>query len=205
LTYNSSGYYQLRGGLLGGDALCTNMAGYDYYSPMDQAWPALSEYLAPNTRGSQPHVAEFYNPDLNQFFLTVSQDEQHLVDSGAVGNWHRTGNVFSTGGSDPVCRFYGNMPYGPDSHFFTVNPAECNYWVDHYNPNGFSWKLESYNAFYSTPAVDHVCPSGQVGVYRAYNNTAARPNHRFTTNYNAYLQTVASGWLGEGVLMCAPQ
>ena len=42
----------------------------------------------------------------------------------------------------------------------------------------------------------------------AYNNGFARgidSNHRITSNRAAYLQTVAAGWIGEVVVMCAPQ
>lgn len=213
-TYSDAYGYQLRGGLLGGDAACSNMSGLDYFSPMHLRWTELSEYLLPNTYGSLPQVVEYYNPDLNRFFLTMSPDEQNLVDSQAVGNWHRTGNTFSPGGTSPVCRFYGNkninpatgLPYGPNSHFYTVSPAECAFWDVRYDPSSFSWQIESYNAFLSTPSdFNKNCPPGLLPVYRAYNRSGDNPNHRFTTNYSAYLQTVAAGWLGEGALMCAPR
>ena len=45
-------------------------------------------------------------------------------------------------------------------------------------------------------------------VYRAYNNGFARgidSGHRITSNVSAYQQTIASGWVVEGVVMCAPQ
>jgi hypothetical protein len=55
--------------------------------------------------------------------------------------------------------------------------------------------------------VNDACPSGLVPVYRAYNNGFARgidSNHRITSNFAAYQQTVAAGWIGEGIVMCAP-
>ena len=69
-----------------------------------------------------------------------------------------------------------------------------------------SWKFES-NDFLTTPAVNGGCPAGLVPIYRAYNNGFARgvdSNHRITSSYSAYLQTVAAGSIGEGVVMCAP-
>lgn len=159
-------------------------------------------------------VVEFYNPDLNNYFITADPTEQAFVDSGAVGRWQRTGNTFATGGPNQVCRFYGNSLinpatgtiYGPNSHFYTADPAECAGLKAMYTPNAKSWKFES-NDFLTTPAVSGACASGLVAVYRAYNNGFAKgidSNHRITSNHAVYLQNVAAGWSGEGVVMCAP-
>jgi hypothetical protein len=70
-----------------------------------------------------------------------------------------------------------------------------------------AWKFES-NDFLTTPAVNGACPAHLLPVYRAYNNGFARgvdSNHRITANHAAYLQTVAAGWIGEGIVMCAPK
>ncbi|MBI3147378.1 MAG: hypothetical protein HYZ17_02560 [Betaproteobacteria bacterium] len=64
------------------------------------------------------------------------------------------------------------------------------------------------SAFSSTPALSGTCASGTVPVYRAYNNGYARgidANHRITASATAYQQALASGWIGEGVVMCAPR
>jgi hypothetical protein len=164
--------------------------------------------------GAQAAVVEFYNPDLNNYFITADPVEQAMVDTGAVGRWQRTGNAFATGGPNQVCRFYGNSNinpatgtfYGPNSHFYTADPAECAGLKALYTPTAKSWKFES-NDFLTTPAVNGACPAGLVRVYRAYNNGFAKgidSNHRITSNYAAYLQTVAAGSIGEGVVMCAP-
>ena len=70
-------------------------------------------------------VVEYYNADLDHFFITATPAEQAAVDAGAAGAWHRTGNTFATGGPDQVCRFYGSVSPGPNSHFYTVIEAEC--------------------------------------------------------------------------------
>ena len=52
------------------------------------------------------------------------------------------------------------------------------------------------------------CAPSLVPVYRAYNNGFARgvdSNHRLTTNVDAYAAMLAAGWIGEGVVMCAPR
>src|SRR6185436_5083167 len=54
------------------------------------------------------------------FFYSSDPAEQAAVDGGAAGAFSRTGREFVTGGSSPLCRFYGSMTPGPNSHFFTV-------------------------------------------------------------------------------------
>jgi len=158
---------------------------------------------------------EYYEPELGHYFITASSDEQAFLYSGGAGNWQRTGYAFKEGGSAPVCRFYGNTAvnpatgaiYGPNSHFYTVNAAECAGLKASFNPNASSWKFES-DSDQSTPASGGTCASGYAPVYRAYNNGAARgvdSNHRLVSSYSAYQATVAAGWLAEGVVMCAPQ
>jgi len=163
---------------------------------------------------AQAAVIEFFNPDLNNYFITADPVEQAFVDTGAVGRWQRTGNSFATGGPGQVCRFGGNGNinpatgtfYGPNSHFYTADANECAGLKAIYSPTAKSWKFES-NDFLTTPAVNGTCPANLVPVYRAYNNGFARgidSNHRITSNHEAYLQTVASGSIGEGIVMCAP-
>jgi hypothetical protein len=163
---------------------------------------------------SQAAVVEYFDRNLNNYFITADPTEQAFVDSGAVGRWQRTGNTFAAGGPNQVCRFYGNANinpatgtiFGPNSHFYTADPNECSGLKAQYTPAAKSWKFES-NDFPTTPAVNGACASGLVPVYRAYNNGFAKgidSNHRITSNYAAYLQTVAAGSIGEGVVMCAP-
>jgi hypothetical protein len=159
-------------------------------------------------------VVEYFDRDLNNYFVTADPAEQAFVDSGAVGRWQRTGNTFTAGGPNQVCRFYGNTTinsatgtiFGPNSHFYTADPAECAGLKALYTPTAKSWKFES-NDFLTTPAVNGACASGLVPVYRAYNNGFAKgidSNHRITSNIAAYQQTVAAGSIGEGIVMCAP-
>ena len=161
-----------------------------------------------------PTVVEYYAPALDHYFITSDAAEQAFVDSGGAGNWVRTGNSFRSGGSVQVCRFYGNtntnpatgQMYGPNSHFYTADAGECAFLKSLFDPNASSWKFES-NDFQTTPASNGACASGLTPVYRAYNNGFTRgltSNHRITSNLASYQQTVAAGWSGEGVVMCAP-
>jgi hypothetical protein len=122
-----------------------------------------------------------------------------------------------------VCRFYGNAApnpatgtiFGPNSHFYTAIPAECAFLIAIFNAGEKSWHFESYD-FAATPPLElrdfpdigAACPPGAIPVYRAYNRGFERgedSNHRLTNSLAAYQATVARGWAGEGVRMCAPQ
>jgi hypothetical protein len=154
-------------------------------------------------------VFEFYNDLLDHFFITGSVAEKDAILGGSAGpGWALTGNAFSAGGAAAVCRFYGSVAPGPNSHFYTIDPAECQWLKDLQAitpPSEKRWNFEG-NDFASTPPVAGQCPAATIAVYRAYNNGFARgidSNHRITSSRNAYLLQVAKGWIGEGVVMCA--
>jgi predicted esterase len=159
-------------------------------------------------------VVEFYNTDLDNYFITANADEAAAIDGGSAGaGWRRTGYSFRSGGPTAVCRFYGSTLPGPNSHFYTVDAAECQGLKDAQfsadDPRRLtvkSWNFESLD-FLSTPPTSGLCPSGTVPVYRAYNNGSARgvdSNHRITSSPAALQEAVARGWNNEGVVMCAP-
>ncbi|MBK7472885.1 MAG: beta-propeller fold lactonase family protein [Betaproteobacteria bacterium] len=178
----------------------------------------LAYFIAVNDTGlpgSIARVVEYYHNVLDNYFITSDPVEQAAVDAGAAGaNWRRTGGTFKAGGTNQVCRFYGNnninpatgTRYGPNSHFYTADAAECAGLKAAYTPAGKSWSFES-NDFSTTPAVNGGCAPGLVPVYRAYNNGFARgidSNHRITSSQPAIADMVTRGWISEGVVMCAP-
>lgn len=144
-------------------------------------------------------AVEFVNAALGHFFMTANPTEIAILDAGSA--WKRTGQSFNVGaGTSAVCRFYGMPPKGPDSHFFTADPAECQIAMTKLA----AWTFEGH-VFSITPAVNGQCPAGLVAVHRFYNNpaTVSAVNHRFTVTQQAFDQTQAMGWLHEGVVMCA--
>jgi len=156
-----------------------------------------------------PDVVEFYNTPLDNYFITADRTEATAVDNGAAGpGWSRTGNLFTSGGSAQVCRFYGSLSPGPNSHFYTANTAECDALRALQATTPASqprWNFESFD-FLTTPSVG-ACPEGSVPVYRAYNNGPARgvdSNHRITSSEAGIAEVVARGWISEGIVMCAP-
>ena len=161
--------------------------------------------------GAPVFVVEFYNATVDRYFMTSDINEGTAIDNGAAGpGWKRTGNSFKSGGNTAVCRFYGSLSPGPNSHFYTVDPIECASLKQIQATTPASqqrWNFESLD-FRSTPTtVNGNCPSNTTPVYRAYNNGFTRridSNHRITSNPDAIKEVVARGWKNEGIVMCAP-
>lgn len=159
-------------------------------------------------------VVAFYNVALDNYFVTADPIEISAVDNGSAGlGWIRTGESFKSGGDTDVCRFYGSLAPGPNSHFFAVDGDECQGLIDRQfgsnDPRRLTvknWNFESFD-FSSMRPANGECRAGTVPVYRAYNNGFARgidSNHRISSNPAAIQEVVARGWINEGVVMCAP-
>jgi lysyl endopeptidase len=208
----SGGYYELRGGLFGGDASCNFLNGVDYYSRIDNMLPLTRQYLTPdalNTTG-QAVAVEFYNEGLDHFFITTDANEINLLDTGVLRGWVRTGIRFlaynvPTAGTNPVCRFYLRPEVG-DSHFYSGDPNECAQTLARF---GASWIYESPSVFYiALPnLVTGACPPGTLPVWRFFNT--ATTNHRYTPEVTIRDELRSDPrWLPEGygpdsVIMCA--
>jgi hypothetical protein len=213
VVFGPSGY-QVRGGLLGGSALCSNPTGTDYYSLFGNMLVNVREYLTPAAQNPDVvAVVEYYNANLGKFFVTSFANEIALLDSGTVVGWERTGFRFLAHtapgtGRSPVCRYYVT-PSAGSSHFYSASPQECAAVAQQF---GSVWILETSTAFYMQVPnpVSGACPAGTRPVYRFFKPAAL--NHRFPAE-----QTVASelnttaGWIAEGFgpgplfpSMCSP-
>lgn len=215
---SSCGDYRVRGALTGGNAACTVSFGTDEYSRLDLAFPYVANYLAPGTTfpsGDNVGV-EYYNVDLDHYFVTATAFEQHSLETGGAGpGWFRTGETFRTltagatnAGASPVCRFYGSVFPGPNSHFYTLDPAECQFLkgLQAVQPaTQPRWNYEGI-AFSSFLPGAGVCPAGTTPVYRYYNNgfPVRDSNHRFVTDLAVSPFMLSQGWTFEGTSMCAP-
>jgi hypothetical protein len=187
------------------------------------ATPAALPSLQPKA-GGIVEVVEFYNVGLQHYFISADPAEIAVLDGGAFGGaWKRTGASFPAsdvtgvpGNMVPVCRFFGTDQYrangtriGPNSHFYTADPAECAFVKTAYQSiaaNGLSYPAWSYeaNAFAVVLPVGGACPAGTQPIYRTYNDGArGDPNHRYSLNAGQ-LQAMA-GWTFEGLVMCVPQ
>ena len=155
-------------------------------------------------------VVEYYDADLDHYFVGSLPVEVSALDRGQFPGWTRTGLGFRAwpqpfGNASPVCRFYLPPGYG-NSHFYSASPAEC---------ASVRAKYPSFN--YESPGVMYVdlpdaatgaCPPGDVPVYRVW-NARVDTNHRYMIDRDVRAQMIAQGWIAEGygpdqVIMCAP-
>jgi len=163
-------------------------------------------------------VVEYYQEDLDHYFISASPDEVSLLDSGGQGGWMRTGQAFhawlkaeeAPPQAKPVCRFYAA---GPNSHFFTGDAAECaqlkqieqsqRAQAQGAGKPYLGWAYEGI-AFYALMAQNGQCPAGTTPVWRSYNGRAQQndSNHRFTADSRA--RDAMLGWELEGVAFCSP-
>ncbi|CAN5117346.1 hypothetical protein BH11PSE11_BH11PSE11_23580 [soil metagenome] len=175
----------------------------------------MSNLTAPDTSifaAVVEYVEYFKN---NRFFLTADPAEMLLVDQGKRGSWVRTGRAFlaypansTAAGVQPVCRFYGSLTPGPNSHFFTADPGECEGLKQLQAATPTTQKRWNYEgtAFGIVLPQNGSCPQGTLPVWRAFNGgpfTGLDPNHFYTTSTVVYAGGLQTGWQGEGVTMCA--
>jgi hypothetical protein len=214
LTYNAgNGWYEVRGGLSGGESSCNAPSSPDYYSRLDQMLPKMRDYLAPGTNApNEAVVVEYYNKSLDHYFMTQSPIEINDLDTGVFAGWERTGLRFlaytsPAPGASPVCRFYRAPGYG-DSHFYSASPSECSVLVN--NPKFPGWICECSNVFYiALPDINSgACTTGTHPMWRFFNTSTT--NHRYTDDISVRDTLRADpDWIPEGygpdaVIMCAP-
>jgi hypothetical protein len=166
-------------------------------------------------------TADFPNSPGGHFFYSSDTAEQAAIDAGAAGKFFRTSRQFLTGGTSPVCRFYGSVAPGPNSHFFTVDVNECNALkAAQVSPRPATvqqWNYEGIS-YATTPTVvatngARSCPANTQPLYRAYNEAfplsgPKNPwdsNHRFTPALADIAEMVAKGWRDEGIVFCTAQ
>ena len=167
------------------------------------------------------NTADFPESPGGHYFYSSDPAEQAAVDAGAAGRFNRTGRTFKTGGTSPVCRFYGSMSPGPNSHFFTVNQDECNALKAMQRtptPTDIQqWNYERIEYNTTPPVIVNgqlACPAGTNPLYRAYNNAFSPTgvknpwdsNHRFSPVQADITQLVQQfGWRNEGLQFCTAQ
>ena len=207
-SFGIGGAYPLPG-MLSVSALALDAHSRLLVAGQDATSAILARYDLSGALVSVP-IVEFYNTHLDHYFITADANEAAGIDGGSAGpGWIRTGNSFKSGGSTPVCRFYGSQVPGPNSHFYTLAGPECDglKQLQAITPaTQKRWNFESLD-FVSTPPTNSTCPTGTAPVYRAYNIGFARgvdSNHRLSSAAAAIQEVVTRGWINEGVVMCAP-
>ncbi len=163
------------------------------------------DYMAPTAaRVGERIVVEFHNDALDHYFITAESDEATMLDAGViVPGWSRTKFNFKVRpAGDPrglaACRFFGTPGIGPNSHFYTIDPAECAK-----VRNDKFWTFESL-AFNADVPVAGECGADRIPVARLYNNgMGGQAGHRYVTSRSEVRVLTGRGWLLEGNVFCA--
>ncbi|RFC31961.1 MAG: hypothetical protein DID91_2727703916 [Candidatus Nitrotoga sp. MKT] len=207
-------YFGYGVGLIAAEAFSTQLYAPSF-SPV-----SLPPPKADGTVVEYVNTLDFPNAPGGHYFYASGSAEQATVDAGGAGKFVRTGRTFASGGFVPVCRFYGSMSPGPNSHFFTASASECEglkaMQVTPTPASTQQWNFEG-NGFYSvTPIADTQgqmqCMAGTQPVYRAYNNAYPKSggknpwdsNHRYSTLSADIDEMISKGWTSEGIVLCAP-
>lgn len=149
-----------------------------------------------------------------QFFYAVLAADKAALD--AIASWRRTGKAFKSGGYVSVCRFYGGLNGGPNTHFYSADDKECaalkKVTVLSYEGQTFAvnMPMPAKTASQALPGALRDCPMKSKPLYRLYNNASAPgkdyvSNHRYVTEPADIVAAVAQGWVDEGHVMCVPE
>lgn len=153
-------------------------------------------------------VVEYYHAELKHYFQTGDYDEQMALDTGVFAGWARTGvewlGYMAAGPTpplSPVCRFYGVPSAGLNTHFYSVNPAECAYVAQTWPDKWIEETPRAFDVLHLSPESGR-CASGTVPVIRFW-NARFDVNHRYVATASAEAEMVAKGWIREGRVWCA--
>lgn len=168
---------------------------------------------APGATGTALAI-EYFDAFLGHYFITTLASEQAPLDAGAIAGWKRTGAWFTAyapgqgaaEGARAVCRYYGRLEAGLDTHFYSASASECATVAQRF-PD--AWILESAELF-DVALPDQAsgeCVPGHLPVYRLWNGGASS-NHRYTTDASTRRSMIAAGWIaegygGSGIAMCS--
>ncbi len=154
-------------------------------------------------------VVEYYNTDLDAYFITGRANEQALLDSAA--GFRRTGMNFASVSAlaapstlSAICRYYisTQAPF-VSSHFYGVQSTDCAQ-IAALKPAGFS--DEGFDFATTLPNANRACPANAPNAIRRAYRAAANGktgNHRYATSQTTIDGMVALGWVDEGVTFCA--
>ena len=173
--------------------------------------------LAAQAAAPDTQAIEYYNKQLNHYFITSTAVEARTIDHGGAGpGWVRTGRTFpawldkaaAPADAAGVCRFYSTAA---NSHFYTASTQECELLKGQEAAERRSsgtvrgWSYEGI-AFQIQVPVNGQCPAGTEPVSRVYNNGFASgegSNHRFVDDDTLRQLMVDRSWVFEGVVLCA--
>jgi len=234
-TFNSNGYYELRGGLEGGAASCSNLSGIDRFSRMDLVFTKLAPYLQPTaviptSTSAVGTMVEYFHPQAIYYFMTSRENEKAALDSARDANsnpiFYRTGywfkvDPFSSSTTSSITRY--QIPGAAQgatrpTHFYTALNADKTAITATGKerfatnctgvPNTYFCNegIDSYIALPVGTGTSATCFAGETPIYRVFRTAFDDANHRYLTNAGMYQYMVNDqGWSGESINFCAKQ
>ncbi len=208
--------YQLRGGLEGGQASCSNTGGLDRYSRMDLLFTRLAPYLAPaqiipESNSTTATMVEFYNPEFDYFFMTSRTGEKNALaafrDNADNLLWYPTGYWFKidanpSSPTNSLTRYFvpGVARQAQrGSHFYTAINGEKQgislSGTERFSPNcgGLpnGWFCNEGTEGYVFPIIgsglNATCAFGERPIWRVFRERPADDgNHRYVTSLGLY-------------------
>jgi Repeat of unknown function (DUF5648) len=188
-------------------------------SANDFALLSLPPPIAEGTVTEYLNKTNFPNAPGGNYFYASKDEERVLLDAQPA--WVRTGKTFKHGGYVQVCRFYGSVSPGPNTHFYTASDKDCALLKSlQIKPTPTDRQQFNYEgvAFFANMPIppkaagqNPTCPSGSMPLYRAYNAAVGSSgkrnydsNHRYSISRADIAEVVAKGWIDEGIQMCVP-
>ena len=174
-------------------------------------------------QGTAGRLEEFHHAGLDHYFMTAAPEEIAMLEAHPEQGWLPTGQSFaviagtpwgpSSNGTVPreVCRFYGSVDPGPNSHFYTVMPNECSGLkaLQQSTPATLPrWNYEGTAFFSIGGTAGGNCPQTEQMITRYYNGGRAaagtEPNHRYVGSAALAAQMDARKWILEFSAFCVP-
>lgn len=190
-------------------AAIANIGAMNYLASAftDADLEAIAAYLASREAASRRFAVEYRHAIDGHYFISADAAEIAALDAqrGALAPWRRTSQAFPVDlapedGRQPVCRAYTSAFAGRATHFYSIDPAEC----DAVRRDA-AWTDEGV-AFHARAPEGGACPAGTMALQRLYNNgRGGAPNHRYTVDPAVRDAMVAEGFVLEGVAMCVPR
>lgn len=146
-------------------------------------------------------VIEYYDAVHDHYFMTADAAEVSALDASPV--YQRTGYFFyayvdpalGPANVQAVCRFYADATQLIDSHFFSADPAECQFVQQNWSG---VWNLETPAAFYvEVPDGAGNCRDGTLPVYRFFDGRRDA-NQRFSMDLSIARGMVNKAWVADG-------
>ena len=150
-------------------------------------------------------VVEFSTGSTKKYFMTGRPDEIAALD-GLPSLWARTGLRMATFRTDaplgaPMCRFYARDGAAISTHFYSTTPSDCALLKAQSWAQDEGVAMRALNVSQVNASLSPTCANDTTKVVRLFNRTTI--NHRYLTDSQLALMTLAPEWTVDGAVYCA--